>query len=164
MALSLWDYAVEAYGREGVKDLCLQLQDDHGLDVPLLLWAAWVVQTGLGFDADLAEAGADQAEAWRTAAVLPLRAVRRRLKLPSPDLTPGDRNHVRDLVKAAELAAERALLSALEVLTHEEAKPAKGAITPSRLLEALILVARQQVQALPRPSLERLASALLVIP
>src|SRR5690606_19138568 len=36
MRLALWEWAVAAYARPGVSDVCLQLQDGDGQNVPLL--------------------------------------------------------------------------------------------------------------------------------
>ena len=44
--MRLWDWAVAAYGADGVADACLELQDAAGQNVPLLLWAAWTARTG----------------------------------------------------------------------------------------------------------------------
>ena len=110
---TLWTWALAAYARPGVADACLALQDEHGLSVGLLLWAAWPRSDGDGGDG--CEAAAAVALAWERAALRPLRAARRGLK---QDL-PGDaaarldlRAHVQDL----ELVAERLLLETLEQL------------------------------------------------
>ena len=39
--MRLWDWAVAAYGADGVAPACLELQDAAGQNVPLLLWAGW---------------------------------------------------------------------------------------------------------------------------
>ena len=40
-APSLRDFAVATYGGDGVQAACLTLQDAHGLDVNVVLFAAW---------------------------------------------------------------------------------------------------------------------------
>ncbi|MFL1876565.1 DUF2390 domain-containing protein, partial [Hansschlegelia beijingensis] len=37
----LRDFAVATYGGDGVQAACLTLQDAHGLDVNVVLFAAW---------------------------------------------------------------------------------------------------------------------------
>ena len=37
-----WEYSVQQYARPGVADTCLVLQDEHTLDVNMLLYAAWL--------------------------------------------------------------------------------------------------------------------------
>ena len=150
----LWDWAVRAYAAEGVSDACLHLQDAAGQNAPLLLWAAWAARTGRTPDADTLEAGCDIARAWQDAAIAPLRAVRRTLKGPNPDLENADREAVRAQVKAVELEAERRLLAALEALSP----PPGGA--PAPVLEALVAVARQWSPMTPRAGLVQLAERL----
>jgi len=108
----LWDWSVERYARPGVGAACLELQDEHGLSVPLLLWTAW--SAALGRTPDL-EAGARVARNWEEEAVGPLRRLRWALKAQDAELgADPDREAVRDQVKAVELDAERRLLGALE--------------------------------------------------
>ena len=150
----LWDWAVRAYGADGVSEACLHLQDAAGQNVPLLLWAAWAARTGRNPDADALEAACDIARAWQETAIAPLRDVRRALKGRNPDLEDADREAVRNQVKAVELGAERRLLAALEALTPSS----EGA--PRPVLEALIAAARQWSPMTPRPGLTTLAERL----
>jgi len=143
----LWDWAVRAYGSDGVSDACLHLQEAAGQNVPLLLWAAWAARTGRTPDADTLEAACDAARAWQDAAIAPLRDIRRALKGRNPDLEDADREAVRLQVKAVELEAERRLLLALEALSP----PSTG---PSRpVIDALVAVARQWSPMTPRAGL-----------
>ena len=106
----LWAWAVEQYERPGAAEACLELQDAHGVSVPLILWALWSEAEGRTPDL---EAGARAARSWEDEAVGPLRRLRRALKALEAD---ADREAVRDQVKAVELDAERRLLNALERL------------------------------------------------
>lgn len=151
---TLWDWAVRAYRGEGVSETCLTLQDIHEQNVPLLLWAAWGAATGRTPDDETIEAACDTARAWDEAAVAPLRAVRRRLRNPLPDLDDAAREAVRTQVKAIELEAERHLLSALESLSPPVFTE------PRPTIEGLVAVARQWSRITPRQSLERLAERL----
>jgi uncharacterized protein (TIGR02444 family) len=40
--MALWDEVVAAYERPGIPEACLTLQDEHGQNTSLLLWAAIV--------------------------------------------------------------------------------------------------------------------------
>ncbi|QTL02194.1 TIGR02444 family protein [Aquabacter sp. L1I39] len=105
--LGLKEYALVLYAREGVSSACLLLQDATGLDVNLLLFAAWrgaVLRQAIGRD-DIAVAHARVAD-WHGEVVRPLRAVRRRLKTgPAP--APSDRTaKLREKLQALEIAAE----------------------------------------------------------
>ncbi|WP_339932112.1 TIGR02444 family protein [uncultured Brevundimonas sp.] len=152
--MSLWDWAVRAYGTEGVSETCLTLQDVHEQNVPLLLWAAWTAATGRRPDEETVEAAADTARAWDLAAVAPLRAVRRTLKAAIPDIDNPAREAIRTQVKAVELDAERQLLAALEALA-----PAPDA-APQPPIAALAAAARAWGTVTPRPALVRLAERL----
>lgn len=155
----LWDWAVAAYGAPGVGDACVALQDNHEQNVPLLLWSAWTAAVGLKPDAETIEAACDTARAWDSVVVGPLRAVRRTLKAPIPDIDDGPRQAVRDRVKALELEAERHLLKALEDLVSTDGA-LQTAGTPRPAIETLVATARVWAQVTPRPALIRLADAL----
>ncbi|MDP3490774.1 MAG: TIGR02444 family protein [Phenylobacterium sp.] len=107
--MDLWSWAVAAYGRPGVAEAALALQDDHGQCVPLMLWAAFARPLEPGV---IAEA-ADLARAWEASAILPLRSARRGLKTDLPGVEAGAREALRVQVKTAELESERLLLAAL---------------------------------------------------
>jgi uncharacterized protein (TIGR02444 family) len=154
----LWDWAVAAYGAPGVGEACVALQDNHEQNVPLLLWSAWTAAVGLNPDAETIEAACDTARAWDSVVVAPLRAVRRTLKAPIPDIDDGPRQAVRERVKALELEAERHLLEALEALVSSESAVRTGAPRPA--IDALVATARVWAQMTPRPALIRLADAL----
>ena len=126
-----WDWAIAAYARPGVAEACLDLQDTHCQNVPLLLWAIW-----RGGDVMAAVAVARE---WEGEVVGPLRGVRRRLKgrAGAEDL--------RGQVKAVELAAERSLMTALEGLA--------GVVTDEH---ALAVVAQAWGGAAPPDALQRL--------
>ena len=103
MAESLWDWSLRVYIGD-VPDILIDLQDTHGQNVPLLLWAAWAARESINIHAILSDAVAI-ARAWDDV-ITPLRTARRRLKTL-------DREALRTTVKTAELQAEKALLDAL---------------------------------------------------
>jgi uncharacterized protein (TIGR02444 family) len=100
----LWAFALDLYRRPGVGPACLELQDQHGLDVDIALWCCWVGWSGRGRLSPAEIAHADTAVApWRARAVQALRAIRRDLKgwdVPGADA-------LRERVKTVELEAER---------------------------------------------------------
>ena len=80
---------------------CLELQDRHGLDVNLLLYACFAASRGVSLSvADLGAVDAAAAE-WRESMVRPLRQLRR---LAEAEFREED---TRQAVLAAELVAER---------------------------------------------------------
>jgi uncharacterized protein (TIGR02444 family) len=121
----LWDWTLAAYARPGAAEACLALQEEHGQNVCLLLWAVWAETE----DAALLARGADLARRWDAAAVQPLRAVRRALKAEVAPVTEDAREALRQEVRATELRAERVLLETLEALAARQAgTPALAAL------------------------------------
>lgn len=95
-----WDFSLAVYGRPGVPACCLALQDRRGVDVNVLLFAAWAgLECGIRLSAaDLARIDGT-VSGWRDEMVRPLRALRRRAKAEDDALY--------RRMKAAELEAER---------------------------------------------------------
>lgn len=114
--MRLWQWALEVYARPSVAAACLSLQDQHGQNVPYLLWAAWRAHEGR--PADAAEA-AGLVRRWEAEVGAPLRAARRAVK-PSWDGIDDDaREDFRNLVKDVELRGEKVLMESLEALSGE---------------------------------------------
>ena len=152
MADRLWDWAVRAYAAPQVEPLCLSLQDHPGQSVCLRLWAGWAAASGRWPDAaGLAEAVV-LARHWEREVVGPLRAARRGLN-SAPGLAEDVRQALRARVQADELAAERALLEALEALAPLVGEPG---VQP---LAALAAASLALGPAAPGKALESLADA-----
>ena len=110
--MSLWAFARDVYARPGVEAALLELQDQHGQSIPLLLWSAWART----HDPEALAAAARLARQWNATAIEPLRLVRR--GLVEADLGPSDaRQDLRGSVKAVELESEHLLLQALQEMT-----------------------------------------------
>ena len=137
--MGLWDETLEAYGRPGVPEACLVLQDTFGQNTSLLLWAVWAET-------------ADPAILARAADVVICRrvpsAVVTALKPAFPGVADAARQDLREDVKAVELRAERVLMETLETLTPggggahalaalEAASAAWGKPAPADALAAL---------------------------
>ena len=142
--MGLWDETLEAYGRPGVPEACLVLQDSYGQNTSFLLWAVWAETA----DADLLARAADVAHRWEAVALAPIRAVRRGLKPAFPGVADAAREDLREDVKAVELRCERLLMEALEGMTEgrggahalsalEAASKAWGKPAPDDALAAL---------------------------
>lgn len=104
---ALWAFSLAVYAMPGVAEACLALQDGHGADVNLLLFAAWNGACGRRLTAAHIAAAEAAAAPWRREVVQPLRAVRRALKVGRGGIAAAEATALRDRVKAAELAAER---------------------------------------------------------
>lgn len=157
-AAALWTFAVDVYGRAGVSEACLELQDDHGADVPVLLFALWLAARGVALDAsDMTRVEATVGP-WRAEVVHPLRVLRRQLK-DGPPPAPGPRTEdLRNAIKAAELSSEKIELAQLARLADEGGIGRAGG---ARLEENLAVAAAFFAggASVPAPLLKRLASA-----
>lgn len=118
----LWQYALTAYGRPGVRRSCLALQDEAGVNVCLVLTAAWLASLGRCCDDETLDRLLDVAESWESV-LRPLRQARRALRSRSEMLYARARQ--------LELAVERQLLAALAQRISESQLPA---MAPSRAL------------------------------
>jgi len=131
--VTLWDWAVQAYGQPDVETLCLRLQDEHDQCVSYLLWAAWAARTGRKVDDMGLTRAAAMAREWEEAVLRPLRSARRALRRPPGGVDDAGRDSLRLRLQADELAAERLLLEALEAMTPAGTGPS---ISPDRALVA----------------------------
>ncbi|MBN9887854.1 TIGR02444 family protein [Salipiger abyssi] len=75
-----WRFSLDRYGRSGVPPLCLEIQEETGADVNLLLFGLWLGSEGWCITGAGAGRCAEAVAAWHAEIVRPLRAVRRRLK------------------------------------------------------------------------------------
>ena len=147
--MSIWDWTLGAYGRPGVPEACLRLQDSFGQNTDLLLWAVWAETS----DPALLASAAEATRRWEALALAPLREVRRALKAPAPPVEDAAREGLREDVKAAELRAERVLLETLAAL----AGAARGG---AHALDALRAASAAWGRPAPGEELAALAAAL----
>ncbi|MEM9452851.1 MAG: TIGR02444 family protein [Myxococcota bacterium] len=110
-APTLWAFAGRTYGREGVAPVCLRLQDEHDLDVDVLLAGLWIASYGQPVDEDRLSAILDAA-APAQARVTQIRALRRALGAEREGEPAWKATY--EHLKAAELAAERVELERIE--------------------------------------------------
>jgi uncharacterized protein (TIGR02444 family) len=103
-----WAFALAIYGRPGVAEACLSLQNEAGADVMMLLMVAFAaVRHRIVLTPDEIKALDQSCRPWREQIVWPLRAIRSGLKtgpLPAPS---SETEQFRSKVKAVELAAKR---------------------------------------------------------
>lgn len=130
---TLWDFALALYAQPQVPDSCLQLQDEYNANVCLVLAMCWLDARQY----PLSDSGFSNLKlhisGWTTQIVEPLRRIRRQLKSPI-DFFEQDETQaqLRNLVKQAELLAERKLLEEIERWVDENSQ-AKDPITASNL-------------------------------
>ncbi len=134
----LWAFSLQQYARNGVKEACLELQDEHGLDVNIALACLWHERRG---GAPLSSK-AVQRLLCRTAdlrkAVYAIRTSRRAAK------TMDRGGPLYRTLKRAELIAENLVQHAL--FEHLEAEPTD---TPNTGLSSLEAYARASGTTLP---------------
>lgn len=150
---TLWPFAVRAYALPGVASLCLRLQDEHGLDVDVVLACLWVAAHGGALDdADLERMLAAAAPA--RARVLELRALRRAAGSDREHDPRAQERYAQ--LQATELSAERVELSCIEATLA--AVPGPDAAAPAMLaLTAL----RRYAASRGEPSCDPLLQALV---
>ena len=102
---AFWNFSIAIYGRPGVRDACLRLQDEAGLDVNVLLYCLWRAACGRDLEAEDLRARLAALAPWMAAAVKPLRTLRRALK--AADGLPSDAAELARQLSALELEAER---------------------------------------------------------
>jgi uncharacterized protein (TIGR02444 family) len=108
-----WRFSLGFYRVAGVADACIRLQDEAGVDVNLLFYLLW--HAALERSLSRAEVAAieQRIAPWRDAVVVPLRAIRRAIKIPPPVIEAGIAEAYRTKVKGIELEAERLQQEAL---------------------------------------------------
>ncbi|SDT89556.1 TIGR02444 family protein [Halopseudomonas salegens] len=108
--VDLSTFAARFYAQESVQQTLLELQDEVGLDVLLLLVACWLGRRGVTLDAidwnDLVQ----RQQPWQQQVTMPLRRVRRALRAWP------EANALREEVKASELRAEWLQLARLQAV------------------------------------------------
>ena len=115
-----WRFSLKLYRQAGVADACIALQEQSRVDVNLLLYLLWRAGEGRTFAPAEVAVLESRIAPWRDATVIPLRAVRRALKVP-PALVAGPIAEVfRNKIKAVELEAERLQQEAMYALAQAE--------------------------------------------
>lgn len=71
-----WRYSLEIYSNRAVKDICLELQDDFGADVNLLLLSLWLADLGLTVNSPGVSDLLALSNKWQEAVLKPLRKER----------------------------------------------------------------------------------------
>lgn len=160
-ASPFWDFSLALYARPGVEAACLELQDTHGLDVNLVLLAAWLAAAGRRLEAPLAMRLRALGDGYQARVMQPLREARRALKAhdPGADLDPV-RAACRRALLRVELDLERLEQLQLERLV---AAVAGDATTPPASLFAANLATLYPDRVLPRDPVAVLAARLIEI-
>ena len=114
---SIWDFVLNYYGRKGVSEALIGLQDSYGIDVNMLLFLVWVAAQRRSLGADDVQRVSEASHAWQRNVVVPIRAVRRLLKENAPLVSPDTAAAFRKKVQAVELEGEQAQLNAMAAMS-----------------------------------------------
>ena len=102
-----WTFSLGYYRGAGVSEACLELQDNSGVDVNVVLFLLWQASQRKSVPADQVKALADKVRPWQIEVIGPIRALRRKLKTDAPLLDKGPAELFRTRIKAIELESER---------------------------------------------------------
>jgi uncharacterized protein (TIGR02444 family) len=155
----LKSFALAVYGRDGVPAACLALQDGLGVDVNVVLFAAFVgaVRGEVLTEADVAAAGA-RVGGWHRDVVVALRTVRRMLKgYPAPASGVAAAAELRGKLQGLEIEAEMIELGELNELAVEQCRLTADGAPADRAAAAMVAVTGPLDHDL-RDAVERIAA------
>ena len=118
MPNKFWDFSVKIYQYPEAEKACLELQDNHGLSVVMLLYCIWVGVFRGEFEDDIYAKANTFSLSWDNEVVTPLREIRRWMK-SSRDEQMISGAPLREQIKAVELDAEHFQMNILEGLYSE---------------------------------------------
>jgi uncharacterized protein (TIGR02444 family) len=102
-----WTFSLGYYRGAGVSEACLELQDNCGVDVNVVLFLLWLATQKRQVTPDQVKRIADKVQPWQADVIGPIRALRRKLKSDAPLLDKGPAELFRTKIKAVELESER---------------------------------------------------------
>ena len=117
--MSFWDFSLKIYQPVAVREACLRLQNDHGLDVNMVLFCCWYANKYGNLNNDLFMHCHEFSRTWSDQVVKPIRSVRTSLKESGCTALPVDESacmKYREHVKQIELEAEKLQQMSLEGL------------------------------------------------
>lgn len=120
--LTIWNFALALYTKDGVEADCLMAQDLYGLDVTYLIFALYRAHLGHGFEATETQR---LAQKLTRQLVTPVRQRRRALKAEPQTEAPTLVAETRTQLLAAELASEQTILQILH-LSEIKGQPLSG--------------------------------------
>ncbi len=114
-----WTFSLGYYRGAGVSEACLELQDNCGVDVNVVLFLLWMASLKRRVAPADVKALADKVRPWQTDVIGPIRDLRRRLKTDAPLLEKGAAELFRTRIKAIELESERLQQEAMYALADK---------------------------------------------
>lgn len=110
----LWAFALKVYSHSEIEQCCLALQNDFGMNINRLLFAAWLATQHKSIDVALLRHS--QADYWQKSMTHPLRALRYQLRELRRDES--ELSMLYDAMRNAELEAEKVELAYLYQLAE----------------------------------------------
>jgi uncharacterized protein (TIGR02444 family) len=141
-----WTFSLGYYRGAGVSEACLELQDNCGVDVNVVLFLLWLATQKHTLAGDQVKLVADRVRPWQIDVIGPIRALRRMLKTDAPLLDKGSAELFRTKIKAIELESEKLQQQAMYAM----AASLKAETAPSSEAAARASIAAYQ-SALGRP-------------
>ncbi|WDI31435.1 TIGR02444 family protein [Hyphococcus flavus] len=120
-----WRWSLDIYGRKPIEQQLLNLQDQCGFDVNIILWCCWLAAEGKALTASSLGNAIEAKREWTAEVIHPLRATRRYLKSVQYGGTNEDIARLRNHIKAAELDAEKHVQNVLFERSDIDALPAQ---------------------------------------
>ena len=102
-----WTFSLGYYRGAGVSEACLELQDNCGVDVNVVLFLLWLATQKRQVAETEVRRIAEKVRPWQADVIAPIRALRRKLKGDAPLLDKGAAELFRTKIKAVELRSER---------------------------------------------------------
>ncbi|KAB0267222.1 TIGR02444 family protein [Microvirga brassicacearum] len=125
-----WQFALNVYGRPGVAQICVELQDRVGVDVNVLLMALYRTYHSSTSVSEIVVREMNNAvEEWRDDIVVNLRSIRRKMKGKKWPVPHGAAEDLRNRLKSLELLAEQIELAALADITVDLPCGIAGSLT-----------------------------------
>jgi len=135
-----WEFSLRVYGTDAVAPACLDLQENLGVDVNVLLFCCWAGAVGGGrLGPDAIRDGLETVTPWHTHVVRGLRAVRQRMKEGFKDLPPEKVEERRQNLLNLEIETER--LEQHVLADTVSVTPDSGPPTAERVADAAANVA-----------------------
>ncbi|WP_343315466.1 TIGR02444 family protein [Brucella sp. BE17] len=112
----LWSFLLMLYDEAGIPDALLSLQEGQAIDVPFYLAVLHAVTTDHHITPTAISALYAEVQEWREKVIVPLRTIRKTLKVHSWATRFENTGAFRETIKSAELKAEKIEVEVLEKL------------------------------------------------
>ena len=112
----LWQYACQVYSKEGIEPALIELQDRHGADINLILQALWLATEGKEWSQTCVSGDYNQ---WVAEQVIPLRKMRRNMKITCAQHRELTKNQAQDKEYAGVMEDFRQQVKVLELKAEQ---------------------------------------------